>query len=95
VYKVKDVTNFTNAFKKLLKTYKPEGFLEMGRVIHGSNGKNVWVFKTNANLSQAFKFGPRNDLEKAAFDIFYKEISEETLSWTFTRKLISQFRETK
>jgi hypothetical protein len=79
----------------LLKTYKPEGFLGMGRIVHGSNGENVWVFKTNANLSEEFKFGPKNDIEKAASDIFYKEISEETLSWIFTRKLISQFRKTK
>ena len=91
-YKVKDVTNFTNAFKKLLKTIQPHGFMGIGDVVHGSDGENVWIFKTYADLSQTFEFGTKNDIEKTAYALFYKEISEETLDRDFTRKLITRFK---
>ena len=49
----------------------------MGRVVHGSNGENVWVFKTNANLSEAFKFGPKNDIEKPPSIFFIRKYSRK------------------
>lgn len=91
-YKVKDVPNFNNAFKKLVNTTKPKGYIGVGDIVHGSDGTNVWIFKTYVNLSEAFKFGTKNDLEKTAYSLFYKEISEETLKQSFTRKLITRFK---
>jgi hypothetical protein len=64
----------------------------MGNVVHGSDGENVWIFKSYADLSQAFEFGTKNDIEKAAYALFYKEISQETLDWSVTRKLITRFK---
>ena len=64
----------------------------MGELVYGSNGKNAYVFKTQADLSQAFKFSPKNDSEKNTFSQFYKQISNETLYYTFTRKLITRFK---
>jgi hypothetical protein len=90
-YKVKDVTNFNNAFKKLVNTPKPNGYIGMGDIVHGSDGANVWIFKTHADVSEAFEFGTKNDLEKTAYSLFYKKISEETLNQSFTRKLITRF----
>ena len=89
-YEVKDVTNFKNAFEKLVNTSKPIGYIGMGDIVHGSDGANVWIFKTYANLSEAFQFGTKNDLEKTAYSLFYKEISEETITQSFTRKLITR-----
>ena len=91
-YKVKDVTNFTNAFKKLLRTIKPDGYMGMGDVVHVSGGENVWIFKSYADLSQVLEFGTKNDIEKTAYALFYKEISQETLDWSFTKKLITRFK---
>jgi hypothetical protein len=91
-YKFKDFDNFSKAFKKLMKTYKPNGYIGMGQLVHGSdNGENVWIYTTYADLSEAFKFGPKNNSEKTAFSTFYQEISNETFSTTYTRKLITHF----
>jgi hypothetical protein len=49
-YNVTDVTNFKNAFEKLINTIKPNGYLGMGDIVHGSDGANVWIFKTYADL---------------------------------------------
>ena len=91
-YTVKEATNFTNAFKKLLKTISLDGYMGMGDIAHGSDGDNVWFFKTYADLSQAYEFDTKNDIEKTAYSLFYKEISEETLHRSFTRKLITRFK---
>tara|TARA_B110000046_G_scaffold158872_1_gene171090 strand:+ start:3283 stop:3486 length:204 start_codon:yes stop_codon:yes gene_type:complete len=67
----------------------------MGDIVHGLDGENVWIFKTYADLSKAFEFGVKNDIEKNAYSLFYNEISEETLKRSFTRKLIIRFKKTK
>jgi hypothetical protein len=64
----------------------------IGDVVHGSGGENVWIFKSYPILSQAFEFGTKNNIEKRAYSLFYKEMSEETLDRSFTRKLITRFK---
>jgi hypothetical protein len=91
-YNVKDFDSFSNAFKKLMRTYQPDGYIAMGELVHGTdNGENVWIYTTYADLSEALTFGAKNDSEKKAFSIFHQEISNETFSATYTRKLIKSF----
>lgn len=92
VFKVKDIGNFVNAFGKLMKTFKFEGSVGAGQIVHGTdNGENAYIYGTYANLSKALSFGPKNDRESKAFELFNQEISNETFSKTFTRVLIKRF----
>jgi len=59
IYKVKDFDNFSKAFKKLMKTYKPNGYIGMGQLVHGSgNGKmfgfiqHMLIYQKLSNLVQ-------------------------------------------
>jgi hypothetical protein len=92
VFNVKDANSFVQAFGKLMQTFKVDGLVEVGQIVHGSdNGENMYIYGTYDNLSQAFDFGPKNDKEEKAFTLFNKEISKEDYIKTFTRVLIKRF----
>jgi hypothetical protein len=42
-YKVKDVTNFNNAFKKIVNITKPNSYIGMGDIVHDSDGANIYI----------------------------------------------------
>ena len=92
VFNVKDANNFVQAFAKLMKTYKVDGLVEVGQIIHGSdNGENMYIYHTYDDLSQAFDFGPKNDKESKAYSLFNQEISKENYLKSFTRVLLKRF----
>ena len=92
VFSVDDTNSFADAFSKVMKTYKPDGFVGMGQIVHGtSNGENTYIYGTYKDLSSAFDFGPKNDEETKAFDLFFKETAKEYFSQSFTRVLIKKY----
>jgi len=92
VFNVKDANNFVQAFAKLMKTYKVDGLVEVGQIIHGTdNGENMYIYHTYDDLSQAFDFGPKNDKESKAYSLFNQEISKENYLKSFTRVLLKRF----
>jgi hypothetical protein len=92
IFKVKDANNFVLAFGKLMKTFKVDGLVEVGQIVHGAdNGENMYIYGTYENLSQAFDFGPKNDKEAKSFSLFNQEISKEDYVKTFTRVLVKSF----
>ena len=92
VFNVKDANNFVQAFGKLMNTYKVDGSVEVGQIVHGTdNGENMYIYGTYEDLSQAFDFGPKNDKESKAFSLFNQEISKENYLKSFTRVLIKKF----
>ena len=92
LFNVKDANSFVQAFGKLMKSFKVDGFAGVGQIVHGTdNGMNMYIYGTYDNLSQAFDFGPKNDKEAKAFTLFNKEISKEDYIKTFTRVLIKRF----
>ncbi len=92
IFNVKDANSFVQAFGKLMQSFKVDGFVGVGQIVHGTdNGENMYIYGTYDNLSQAFDFGPKNDKETKAFTLFNKEISKEDYIKTFTRILIKRF----
>ncbi len=50
VFKGKDISNFVNAFGKLMKIFKFEGLVGAGQVVHETdNGENAYIYGTYAN----------------------------------------------
>ena len=71
----KDNIKFVNAFNKLLKTMKPNGFLATGQFTHGTDdGESTFVYGTSEDLNEAFSGGPSNNKEAQALQTFFEEI---------------------
>jgi hypothetical protein len=88
----KDNMKFVNAFNKLLKTMKPNGFLATGQFTHGTDGgESIFVYGTSENLNEAFSGGPSNNKEAQALQTFFEEIHFAEYSQTFTRVLVKQY----
>tara|TARA_B100001250_G_scaffold331090_1_gene296126 strand:+ start:756 stop:1442 length:687 start_codon:yes stop_codon:yes gene_type:complete len=93
VFKVEnsDLNTFVEAFSKLMKSIKFDGFVGVGQIIHGTdNGESVYIYATYSDLNSAFSFGPKNDKESTAFSAFSKAIQGSEYSKTFTRVLINR-----
>ena len=55
IFDVNDASSFVNSFEKLMKTFKFEGYLAIGQIIHGvSNGENMYIYGTYKDLNTAF-----------------------------------------
>jgi hypothetical protein len=88
----KDNVKFVNAFNKLLKTMKPNGFLATGQFTHGTDdGESTFVYGTSEDLNEAFSGGPSNNKEAQALQTFFEEIHFAEYSQTFTRVLVKQY----
>jgi len=88
----KDNIKFVNAFNKLLKTMKPNGFLATGQFTHGTDdGESIFVYGTSEDLNEAFSGGPSNNKEAQALQTFFEEIHFAEYSQTFTRVLVKQY----
>jgi hypothetical protein len=94
VFKVKNMqlNAMVQAFGKLVKSYKFDGFVGMGQIVHGSeNGESVYIYGTYSDLNSAFNFGPQNKNDAAAFAEFFKTLDTVEYSKSFTRVLIKSF----
>ena len=88
-----NLPSMIQAFEKLIKSYKFDGFIAMGQIVHGTdNGESVYIYGTYPNLSDAFNFGPKSKKENVAFAEFtevFDAVAE--YSKTFTRVLIKSY----
>jgi hypothetical protein len=94
VFKVKNMqlNTMVQAFGKLLKSYKFDGFVGMGQIVHGTeNGESVYIYGTYSDLNSAFNFGPQNKNDAAAFAEFSKTLDTVEYSKSFTRVLIKSY----
>ena len=94
VFKVKNMqlNAMVQAFGKLVKSYKFDGFVGMGQIVHGTeNGESVYIYGTYSDLNSAFNFGPQNKNDTAAFAEFFKTLDTVEYSKSFTRVLIKSF----
>ena len=94
IFKVKNMqlSSMVQAFGKLVKSYKFDGFVGMGQIVHGTeNGESVYIYGTYSNLNSAFNFGPQNKNDGAAFAEFSKTLDAIEYSKSFTRVLIKSY----
>ena len=94
IFKVKNMqlSSMVQAFGKLVKSYKFDGFVGMGQIVHGTeNGESVYIYGTYSDLNSAFNFGPQNKNDAAAFAEFTKTLDTVEYSKSFTRVLIKSF----
>lgn len=93
VFKAKNtqLNSLTQAFGKLIKSYKFDGFVAMGQIVHGTeNGESLYIYTTYSDLNAAFNFGPQSKNDAAAFAEFTKVLDNIEYSKTFTRVLIKR-----
>tara|TARA_B110001452_G_C15053287_1_gene367781 strand:- start:7 stop:615 length:609 start_codon:yes stop_codon:yes gene_type:complete len=94
VFKVKNLqlNTMVQAFGKLIKSYKFDGFVGMGQIAHGTdNGETVYIYGTYSDLNSAFNFGPQSENDTAAFAEFSKTLDTVEFSKSFTRVLIKGY----
>ena len=94
VFKVKNtqLNTLVQAFGKFVKSYKFDGSLAMGQIIHGTdNGESVYIYGTYSDLNSAFNFGPQNKNDGAAFAEFSKTLDAIEYSKSFTRVLVKRY----
>jgi hypothetical protein len=94
IFKVKNMqlSSLVQAFGKLVKSYKFDGFVGMGQIVHGTeNGESVYIYGTYSDLNSAFNFGPQNKNDAAAFAEFSKTLDTVEYSKSFTRVLIKSY----
>jgi len=94
VFEVKNnqLNAIVQAFGKLTKSYKFDGFVGMGKIIHGTeNGESLYIYSTYSDLNAAFNFGPQSKNDAAAFTEFSKVLDNANYSKTFTRVLIKRY----
>ncbi len=94
VFKVKNLqlNTMVQAFGKLIKSYKFDGFVGMGQIVHGTdNGESVYIYGTYSDLNSAFNFGPQSKNDTAAFAEFSKTLDTVEFSKSFTRVLIKGY----
>jgi len=93
-FKVKNtqLNSMAQAFGKLIKSYKFDGFVGMGQIVHGSDdGESIYIYGTYSDLNAAFNFGPQNKNDAAAFAEFSKVLDTVEYSKTFTRVLVKRY----
>nr|AOE11518.1 hypothetical protein [uncultured bacterium]CBL87089.1 secreted protein [uncultured Flavobacteriia bacterium] len=94
VFKVKNLqlNTMVQAFGKLIKSYKFDGFVGMGQIVHGTdNGESLYIYGTYSDLNSAFNFGPQSKNDTAAFAEFSKTLDTVEFSKSFTRVLIKGY----
>ena len=94
IFKAKNMqlSSMVQAFGKLVKSYKFDGFVGMGQIVHGTeNGESVYIYGTYSDLNSAFNFGPQNKNDAAAFAEFSKTLDTVEYSKSFTRVLIKSY----
>ena len=93
-FKVKNtqLNSMVQAFGKLIKSYKFDGFVGMGQIVHGTdNGESIYIYGTYSDLNAALNFGPQSKNDAAAFAEFSKVLDDVEYSKTFTRVLVKRY----
>ena len=87
------LNSMVQAFGKLIKSYKFDGFVGMGQIVHGTdNGESVYIYGTYSDLNAAFNFGPETKKDAEAFAEFFNVLDKSAdYSKTFTRVLIKRY----
>ena len=86
------LNSMVQAFGKLIKSYKFDGFVGMGQIVHGTdNGESVYIYGTYSDLNSAFNFGPQSKNEAAAFAEFSKALDNAKYLKSFTRVLVKRY----
>ena len=86
------LNSMVQAFGKLIKSYKFDGFVGMGQIVHGTdNGESIYIYSTYSDLNAAFNFGPQSKNDAAAFAEFSKVLDDVEYSKTFTRVLVKRY----
>ena len=92
-FKVKNtqLNSMAQAFGKLIKSFKFDGFVGMGQIVHGSDdGESIYIYGTYSDLNAAFNFGPKSKNDAAAFAEFSKVLDTVEYSKIFTRVLVKR-----
>ena len=86
------LNSIVQAFGKLIKSYKFDGFVGMGQIVHGTeNGESLYIYGTYSDLNAAFNFGPKSKNDNVAFAEFFNALDNAKYSKTFTRLLIKRY----
>ena len=88
-----ELNSMVQAFGKIIKSVKIDGFSGMGQIVHGTeNGESVYIYGTYSDLNDAFNFGPQSKKESVAFAEFAKVFDAAAqYSKSFTRVLIKSY----
>ncbi len=88
-----ELNSMVQAFGKIIKLVKIDGFSGMGQIVHGTeNGESVYIYGTYPNLNDAFNFGPQSKKDAEAFAEFYSVLDKSAeYSKSFTRVLIKSY----
>ena len=91
-FKVKNPEAFVGAFSNLLKSFKPDGYVSIGQIIHGTqHGENMYVYSSYQDFETAYSFGAKNESEAEAWSEWLKAISKEEYTRSTTSVLVKSW----
>ena len=88
-----ELNSMVQAFGKIIKSVKIDGFSGMGQIVHGTdNGESIYIYGTYPDLNAAFNFGPQSKKDAEAFAEFYSVLDKSAeYSKSFTRVLVKRY----
>jgi len=73
-WRVEDQAAFVEEFNKMVKVWKPEGYLSLGGIFGGQSieGESHYIYTTYNTYEEMLSFGPKTAKEQKAFEEFIK-----------------------
>ena len=73
-WRVEDQAAFVEEFNKMVKVWKPEGYLSLGGIFGGQciEGESHYIYTTYNTYEEMLSFGPKTAKEQKAFEEFIK-----------------------
>ena len=73
-WRVEDQAAFVEEFNKMVKVWKPEGYLSLGGIFGGQGieGESHYIYTTYNTYGEMLSFGPKTAKEQKAFEEFIK-----------------------
>ena len=73
-WRVEDQAAFVEEFNKMVKVWKPEGYLSLGGIFGGQGieGESHYIYTTYNTYEEMLSFGPKTAKEQKAFEEFIK-----------------------
>ena len=73
-WRVEDQGAFVEEFNKMIKVWKPEGYLSLGGIFGGQSieGESHYIYTTYNTYEEMLSFGPKTPREQKAFEDFIK-----------------------
>ncbi|GIS00138.1 MAG: hypothetical protein CM15mP102_09580 [Flavobacteriales bacterium] len=73
-WRVEDQAAFVEEFNKMVKVWKPEGYLSLGGILGGQSieGESHYIYTTYNTYEEMLSFGPKTAKEQKAFEEFIK-----------------------